>query len=184
MAAPAHLTILGRTPARVDALVADLQANVRPPVGGGHLPDDLPDAMATHDVVVQGTPIGMYPGHADATPVPRELLRPEQTVFDMVYRPFRTRFIQEAEATGCAIITGAEMLVNQADLQFETWTGTPAPRDFGGPGILVSRAGVTTIRVLARSEMAVSCASNVQMVESRSWRRGTRDGCVTGAGPM
>jgi shikimate 5-dehydrogenase len=45
----------------------------------------------------------------------------------MVYRPLKTAFIQEAEATGCTTILGSEMLVQQAAEQFETWTGIPAP---------------------------------------------------------
>ncbi len=123
------ITILGRTPSRVDALVADLQSSTSATVAGGSLADDLTDAMAEHQVILQGTPIGMYPHTIEDTPIPQNLLRSDHIIFDMVYRPHRTRLIREAQALGCHTIVGAEMLVNQAVVQFETWTGADAPRD-------------------------------------------------------
>ncbi|MBI5095154.1 MAG: shikimate dehydrogenase [Candidatus Hydrogenedentes bacterium] len=126
MAEAAHITILGRDAGKVAALVRDLPAKTRVSVAGGDLAGDLAQAMAAHDVVAQGTPVGMYP-HPDATCVPKELLRPDHVVFDMVYRPLKTRFVKDAEESGCKTILGVEMLVNQAALQFETWTGETAP---------------------------------------------------------
>lgn len=122
----AQITVLGRTPSRVAAIVNDLKAKMRANVKGGNLVEDLPNAMAAHDVVLQGTPIGMHPDVVE-TPVPKNLFRPEQVVFDMVYRPYKTRLIEEAEAAGCKTVLGVEMLVNQAVLQFERWTGVKAP---------------------------------------------------------
>jgi shikimate dehydrogenase len=93
------------------------------------LASGLAQALADHDVVIQGTPIGMYPRGMDDTVVPKDLLRPEHIVFDMVYRPLKTRLIREAEAAGCRTILGMEMLLYQAALQFELWTGVAAPID-------------------------------------------------------
>jgi len=123
----AQVTILGRTPSRVDALVDDLAAKTGGNVRGGSLAEDLAGAMAEHDVVVQGTPVGMYPERMDETLVPRRLLRREHVVFDMVYRPHKTRLIRGAEAVGCRTVLGIEMLLHQAAVQFETWTGAAAP---------------------------------------------------------
>ncbi|MCP4639136.1 MAG: shikimate dehydrogenase [bacterium] len=122
-----RITILGRTPARVAAIMDDLHDRSPADVHSGPL-DTLAEAMASHDVIVQGTPIGMYPNPGD-TPIPKDLLRPDQVVFDMVYRPFKTRLLEEAEDVGCKTIVGLEMLINQAVLQFECWTGKPAPVD-------------------------------------------------------
>lgn len=122
-----RLTILGRTPARVAAIVDDLRAKTPVRVESGPL-DNLPEAMASHDIIVQGTPIGMHP-NPDETPVPKKLLRPDQVVFDMVYRPHETTLIREAGEVGCRTIVGLEMLVNQAVLQFERWTGVDAPHE-------------------------------------------------------
>ncbi len=122
-----RITLIGRTPERVQAIVDDLQAKTEAQVASLLLPDDLPDAMDSHDIIIQGTPVGMFP-NPDGSCIPKDLLRPGHTVFDMVYRPHRTRLIQEAEAIGCKTIVGIEMLVNQAVLQFERWTGLAAPR--------------------------------------------------------
>jgi len=121
-----HITIIGRTPERVAAIVNDLHAKTPASVVAAHLPEDLPEAMSAHRVIVQGTPIGMYPNEDD-TPIPPDLLRPDHTVFDMVYRPYKTQLLENAEALGCTVIPGVEMLLNQAVLQFERWTGVRAP---------------------------------------------------------
>lgn len=123
----AGITILGRTENRVEKLVGDLRAKTAAPIEGGGLPGDLEAAMAEHGVVIQGTPIGMYPHGMGETLIPAGFLRPGQAVFDMVYRPLKTRLIREAEAKGCRTILGLEMLLHQAVLQFEAWTSVPAP---------------------------------------------------------
>jgi len=69
----------------------------------------------------------MFPNGVNDTPIPKELFRRDHAVFDMVYRPMKTRLLQEAETAGCKIILGIEMLIHQAALQFETWTGVQAP---------------------------------------------------------
>ncbi len=124
-----RITILGRTPSRVEALTADLVAKTRAIVESGNLSGDLAEAMAAHDVIVNGTPLGMYPHGENDTPIPSKLLSRDHVVFDMVYRPLRTRLIKEAEEIGCRTLLGIEMLIHQAALQFETWTGVAAPVD-------------------------------------------------------
>jgi shikimate dehydrogenase len=126
IAGVAHITLLGRSAEKVRALADDLAAKTPCSVTTGDLSADLASVLATHDVVVQGTPVGMYP-HAGETSVPNDLLRANQVVFDMVYRPLKTRLIEDAESAGCKTILGVEMLVNQAALQFEAWTGVNAP---------------------------------------------------------
>lgn len=127
MPEPPEITVIARNRDRVAALVGDLREKTGATVHSGDFGRNLAEAMKTHDVVVQGTPVGMYP-HPDESCVPKELWRPEHVVFDMVYRPLKTRLIQDAEAAGCTTIPGVEMLVNQAALQFEKWTAQPAPR--------------------------------------------------------
>lgn len=129
MAACGQVTILGRTPSRVASLVRDLSDRTEGHIEAGSITDDLEGCMASHDIVIQGTPMGMYPEAMDQSPVDAALFRCEQVAFDMVYRPQRTRFLADADAAGCVTISGLHMLVNQAALQFETWTGVPAPVD-------------------------------------------------------
>jgi 3-dehydroquinate dehydratase/shikimate dehydrogenase len=74
-------------------------------------------------VVINTTPIGMR-GHSEGvSPVPRETLRGRSIAYDLVYNPLETRFLLDARAEGCQTISGLEMLVAQAALQFELWTG-------------------------------------------------------------
>lgn len=121
------ITILGRTPAKVAPLVKDIREKTDSTVLLGNLVDDVTEAMASHDIIIQGTPIGMYPETVGESCVPAGTLRPEQIVFDMVYRPLKTRLIEDAEAAGCSTILGLEMLVHQAGAQYQKWTGREAP---------------------------------------------------------
>lgn len=124
-----ELTLLARRPEQAARLAADIGAGATLTPGSGDLVGDLEAAVREHDVIVQGTPIGMYPHTIDETPVPQEWLRNEHIVFDMVYRPQETRLIREATAAGCVCIQGLEMLLHQAAEQFERWTGAVAPLD-------------------------------------------------------
>lgn len=78
------------------------------------------------DVVINGTPIGMHP-KVDFTPYPTEALRSGLVVFDTIYNPQRTRLGREASAAGCRVVSGMEMFIRQAALQFEYFTGSGAP---------------------------------------------------------
>ena len=78
-------------------------------------------------VVINTTPVGMR-GHSEgSSPVPAEALRGRQIVYDLVYNPLETQLLIDARAAGCTTISGLEMLIAQAALQFEFWTGTKPP---------------------------------------------------------
>lgn len=123
----AGLTILGRTRANVETLAENITKSSSATVATGDIEADLEEAMLNHDIVIQGTPIGMEGAAAGQTCIPAKTLRAEQTIFDMVYRPLKTRLIQDAESAGCTTILGTEMLLHQAALQYEIWTEAPAP---------------------------------------------------------
>ena len=86
----------------------------------------LTHAMAAADIVIHCTPVGMHPKEGVSI-VPRQLFRPDQVVFDIVYTPLETRLLADAKARGLQVISGVEMFVNQAVLQFERFTGEKAP---------------------------------------------------------
>lgn len=125
--APACITLAGRTPANVEALAGDLRAACSTRVNTAGLDGDLGELMAEHDVIIQGTPIGMQGKNGGNMPVPPETLLPNHVVFDMVYRPHRTPFVLAAERIGCTVVYGIEMLLGLAAIQFEVWTGQSAP---------------------------------------------------------
>ena len=69
----------------------------------------------------------MHP-RQDESLVPPELLHADLAVMDIVYNPYQTRLLRDAEARGTRDRPGIEMFVNQALLQFEAWTGERAPK--------------------------------------------------------
>lgn len=88
---------------------------------------ELGTLLAAADGVVNATPVGMaaHPG----TPFPTSLLDPRHWVADIVYRPLRTRLVEEAEARGCRVLTGAGMAVFQAVDAFRLITGLEPDAD-------------------------------------------------------
>jgi 3-dehydroquinate dehydratase/shikimate dehydrogenase len=78
------------------------------------------------DVLINATPVGTRP-RTDATPIAAASHRPQSVVFDMVYDPLETQFLRDAQAKGAKLIDGLEMLIAQAVVQFEAWTGRDAP---------------------------------------------------------
>jgi len=115
----AELVILNRTTEKARELARLVNAE-----GFGGL-DQLP-VIASADILINATPVGMWP-RGNESIVPRELLHPKLTVFDVVYNPKETRMITEAKEAGCAIIYGHKMFLYQAAIQFELFTGRQAP---------------------------------------------------------
>jgi shikimate dehydrogenase len=83
------------------------------------------EAAHAVDLVVNATPIGM--ADSDDNPLLASALRAEQVVADLVYHPLDTTFLQDARSVGARTVDGVAMLVHQAALQFELWTGREAP---------------------------------------------------------
>jgi len=84
----------------------------------------LADVLSTADLLVNATPIGTG---SDDSPVPAGVLRPDLAVLDLVYRPSPTRLVLDARAIGAQARGGAGMLLRQAALSLELWTGLAAP---------------------------------------------------------
>ena len=74
------------------------------------------------NILINATSVGMHPLDTES-PVPKEILREGMVVMDIVYKPLRTRLLQEAEEQGCVTIDGLEMLARQGAAQLEIWTG-------------------------------------------------------------
>jgi shikimate dehydrogenase len=128
-AEPAKITILDIDGKVLESLATDLANGTGRKIESALMdPDSLAFAMAKADLVVNCTPVGMHP-KTDATPVPAELLRPGQAVFDIVYTPLETRLLRDAGEKGLTTVSGAEMFIYQAVLQFEQFTGEEAPEN-------------------------------------------------------
>ena len=133
--AGAHVTIHNRTPERAAGLArefADLPGSITV----------APDGQTSADIWINCTPVGMHP-HVDATPLPDppETWGPGTVVFDTIYNPERTRLLRDAAERGCVTIPGTEMFVRQAAVQFELWTGQPAPLEVFREAMRLGLAG-------------------------------------------
>lgn len=114
-----HMIILNRTKSKARQLADKVGAE-----DSGDL--SKISLVAKADILINATTVGMAP-KTGATIVPREFLHPRLTVFDVVYNPRETRLLREAGEKGCPIVYGYKMLLYQAALQFELFTGHPAP---------------------------------------------------------
>ena len=81
-----------------------------------------------YEIVVNCTPIGMHP-NVDESPVSKSFLKPSMLIFDTVYNPESTLLIKEARSRNCISVTGVEMFVRQAMLQYYLFTGKEASAD-------------------------------------------------------
>ncbi|MEM3427173.1 MAG: shikimate dehydrogenase [Nitrososphaerales archaeon] len=89
--------------------------------------NNLKEALNQADLVVNATPVGMYP-NVDESIIPKHLLRSDMIVYDLVYRPVHTQLIKDAIDVGATTILGYKMLLEQAAQSFRIWTGFEPPR--------------------------------------------------------
>jgi len=87
---------------------------------------NLKKVLPAADILVNTTSVGMSPD-INETPLPANLLRPDLTVFDIVYNPIKTRLLRESEQAGAKTVSGVNMFVWQGALAFERWIGVKAP---------------------------------------------------------
>jgi 3-dehydroquinate dehydratase / shikimate dehydrogenase len=86
-------------------------------------------SFAGYDLVINTTPLGSG-AYINQSPVTREQLSGSRCVYDLIYNPRETLLLREAQEAGCETLGGLEMLVAQAGLQFELWTGRKFSHEF------------------------------------------------------
>ena len=85
--------------------------------------DKLRATLSTFDLLVNTTPLGMSP-NIDKSPLPANLSLPSNIlIYDLVYNPDETKLVKDARAQGLNATIGLGMLIEQAALSFEIWTG-------------------------------------------------------------
>ncbi len=86
-----------------------------------------PSVAMDIDLLVNATPCGMKEN--DPLPIDTGFISADLLVYDLIYNPQKTRFLEEAERKGAKILSGLAMLVYQAALSFSAWTGIMPPVD-------------------------------------------------------
>jgi shikimate dehydrogenase len=127
-ARPAALSLLGVIEPELKGLARDLNRKTDVKTTGALLDaKTLAARVAASQVLIHCTPIGMHPKTKESV-VPPALLHRDLAVMDIVYNPIKTKLLSDAEQRGLTTVSGVEMFVNQAVIQFELWTGKKAPR--------------------------------------------------------
>ncbi len=128
LAGAVHINIINRSKERGEELSrsivekTDAKSTYIPWEKGVSVPEET-------DLLVQCTNIGLYPDVTGRPEINYDSLQPEMTACDVVFNRPDTPFLQEARKRGLRTINGLGMLVNQAAMNFELWTGKEAPAD-------------------------------------------------------
>ena len=125
----AHVIVVNRTVERARELVGSFEGTVSArrldarPLD----PSTLEHVARGVDLVVNATPVGMWP-QVGRSPWPKGVSFPARAfLFDLIYRPRETCLMRQARRAGARASDGLGMLVHQGAAAFERWTGLDAP---------------------------------------------------------
>jgi shikimate dehydrogenase len=85
--------------------------------------DVTEDIIETHKIIVNTTPLGTFPKIEEYPSLPYQFLNPQHLLYDLVYNPGITAFLNHGLNHGCRIKNGLEMLHLQAEKSWEIWNG-------------------------------------------------------------
>lgn len=80
-----------------------------------------PEIISQYKVIVNCTPVGMYPKADECPDIPYDLLTPEHLLYDLLYNPNTTLFMKKGSDRGCIVKNGLEMLLLQAFASWDIW---------------------------------------------------------------
>jgi shikimate dehydrogenase len=75
-----------------------------------------------HKLIINTTPLGMYPAIDAIAPIPFDAVGQQHLLYDLIYNPDETRFLQQGAMKGAAIKNGFEMLQLQAEAAWDIWS--------------------------------------------------------------
>jgi shikimate dehydrogenase len=79
------------------------------------------DTIQEHQIIINTTPLGMYPNVDVDPPIPYLALNSQHLLYDLVYNPQKTKFLAQGESKGAKAINGYEMLLAQAEESWRIW---------------------------------------------------------------
>jgi shikimate dehydrogenase len=122
-----NLVISNRTIEKAQELKDDLVEKLDQEVIITDLGSDLKKELEDTDILINTTPIGMYPNINHKPLITADMMHKELIVNDIVYNPLKTGLIMEAEKAGAKTISGIKMLMYQGIESFRIWTGIEPP---------------------------------------------------------
>jgi shikimate dehydrogenase len=85
--------------------------------------DLTPEIIQEHTVIINTTPLGTYPNIHECPPIPYDHITPKHFLYDLIYNPEKTLFLQKGSEHGAQIHNGYDMLVIQAEESWKIWSG-------------------------------------------------------------
>ena len=79
------------------------------------------EIMGDYSIIVNCTPVGTHPNIENAPPIPYQYLSDKHLLYDLIYNPAETKFLQKGKKHGASIKNGMEMLELQAEKAWEIW---------------------------------------------------------------
>lgn len=121
--------ILNRNIHRAENMIKNMKNNFDFDAKIGKLNSkSIREEIASANLIVNATPIGMYPNVGESA-ILKEDIKEDHIVYDLVYKPVKTKLIEYAENAGATVVYGYEMLVHQAAEAFSLWTGIEAHKN-------------------------------------------------------
>ena len=79
------------------------------------------EIVDTHSLIINTTPLGMEPKTGDYPLIPYQWIGPDHYLFDLIYNPVKTLFLEKGEDAGARIKNGSDMLAIQAEASWTIW---------------------------------------------------------------
>lgn len=124
-----QVIIANRTPEKALVLKNDLLNKLNADVASIGLDDGLKKEIQDTDILINTTPVGMYPNINQKPLLTSEWMHEGLVVNDIIYNPLETGFLKEARKAGAKTVSGVKMLVYQGLEAFKIWTGVTAPAE-------------------------------------------------------
>ena len=124
-----RLTILNRNTQKADNLIGDVLKSELITNAKSDSISKINDYIKDTDILINTTPVGMYPNIDDNPITTSEFMHEDLVVFDAVYNPLETTLLKQAIKAGAKPVYGIKMLLYQGAESFEIWTGKKAPID-------------------------------------------------------
>jgi shikimate dehydrogenase len=126
-----EIRVVGRNKDKLDHFLQSWQNSGLQAHLSVHSWEELPGLVSTTELLINTTPVGMYP-NVDQCPIEVNIMgkiKPNTIVYDLIYIPNPTQFLQQAKQQGAITIDGLEMLVQQGAVALKIWLNQDVPVD-------------------------------------------------------
>jgi len=93
----------------------------KPAAGGLSYEQITEEIIHNHKLIINTTPLGMFPNVVEAPPLPYQFITKDHFLFDLIYNPEKTLFLKKGEQQGAQIQNGYHMLILQAEESWRIW---------------------------------------------------------------